>query len=239
MILFCFYALYLTRLQPIPAFFLLIAINGGLLYDYFSKVTPLAIFGVSTAWGILPIISYYSTTSTFSPTIMWVTIYSWVQVFVQISVLGFIKDIEAPRENNLMRKFGCRVEGDRRAPTTLRFICSAKAFAYATVLKSFHMFLLIIVLAVSNSSPLAWFLSFLFFLVSWVPYKRLMSSKWQRDKVLGRCVLNEAFAFFAVMPAIQGVIDWGPVFLMLVYPPVWVFVWMRLQWKEWRLGPKV
>jgi len=32
--------------------------------------------------------------------------------------------------------------------------------------------------------------------------------KWERDKVLGRCVLNEAFAFFAVMPAIQGVIGW-------------------------------
>jgi len=232
MIVFCFYALYLTKLQPIPTFFLLTAINGGLLYDYYSKVTPLAVFGVSTAWGILPIISYYSTTSSFSPVIMWVTIYSWVQVFVQISVLGFIKDIEAPRENNLMRKLGCHVIGDQ-------LICPLRAFLYAWELKAFHMFLLIVVLLVSNSSPWAWFLSFVFFLASWIPYKRLMNPKWERDKVLGRCVLNEAFAFFAVMPAIQGVIGWWPVLLMLAYPPVWVFVWMRLQWKEWRLGPKV
>jgi len=232
MILFCFYALYLTRLQPIPTFFLFLAIIGGLLYDYFSKVTPLAVPGVSTAWGILPIISYSSTTSSFSPVIIWVTIYSWIQVFVQISVLGFIKDMEAPRENNLMRKLGCRVEGDK-------FVCSVWAFSYAAILKTFHYLLLIMVLAVSNSSPLAWFLSFLLYWVSWVPYKRLMSPKWQRDKVLGRCVLNEAFAFFAVMPAIQDVIGWGSVLLMLVYPPIWVFVWMRLQWGEWRLGPKV
>jgi len=232
MILFCFYALYLTRLQPVPTFFLILAISGGLLYDYFNKVTPLAVLGVSTAWGILPIISYYSTTSSFSPVIMWVTIYSWVQVFVQISVLGFIKDIEAPRENNLMRKLGCRVEGDR-------FIYSSMAFSYAVIMKGFHMFLLIPIWLTSNSSELACLLSLLFFLTSCAPYWKLMSPKWERDKVLGRCVLNEAFAFFAVMPAIQGVIGRGPVFLMLVYPPIWVFVWMRLQWKGWRLGPKV
>jgi len=232
MILFCFFTLYLTKLQPVPTFFLLFAISGGLLYDYFNKVTPLAVLGVATAWGILPIISYYSTTSGFSPIIMWVTIYSWVQVFVQISVLGWIKDIEAPRENNLMRKFGCRVEGDR-------FICSFVAFSFATFLKTFHMLLLLVVLLISNSSPLAGLLSLLFYTVSWIPYRRLMSPKWERDKVLGRCVLNEAFAFFAVMPAVQGVIGWGPVFLMLVYPPIWVFGWMRLQWREWRLGPKV
>jgi len=232
MILFCFFTLYLTKLQPTPTFFLFLAISGGLLYDYFNKVTPLAVLGVATAWGILPIISYYSTTSSFSPVIMWVTIYSWVQVFIQISVLGWIKDIEAPRENNLMRKLGCRVEGDQ-------FICSSVALSYAIVLKAFHMFLLIMVLGVSNSSPLAWFMSFLFYWISWIPYRWLMNPKWERDKVLGRCVLNEAFAFFAVMPAIQGVIGWGPVFLMIVYPPIWVFVWMRLQWKEWRLGPKV
>jgi hypothetical protein len=232
MILFCFYALYLTRLQPVPTFFLFIAISGGLLYDYFSKVTPLAVPGVATAWGILPIISYSSTTSSFGPVITWVTIYSWVQVFVQISVLGFIKDMEAPKENNLMRKLGCRVDGDK-------FFCSLKAFSYATLLKGFHMFLLIPVLLSANSSHLAWVLSVAFFLISYFPYQKLMSLEWERDKVLGRCVLNEAFAFFAVMPAIQGVIGWENVILLLVYPPVWVFTWMRLQWGSWRLGPKV
>jgi len=236
MIIFCFYALYLTGLKPIPTFILFLAISGGLFYDCFSKRTPLAVPGVSTAWGILPLISYYSTTSNFSPVIMWVTLYSWVQVFVQISVLGFIKDIEAPRENNLMRKLGCRVwlsiEGDK-------FICSVQAFLYATLLKGFHMFLLIPILLSSNSSRLAWLLSMLFFMVSYFPYKKLMSPKWERDNVLGRCVLNEAFAFFAVMPAIQGVIGWEAVILLLVYPPIWVFTWMRLQWGSWRLGPKV
>jgi len=232
MILFCFFALYLTKLQPIPTFFLVLAISSGLLYDYFNKVTPLAVLGVTVAWGILPTISYYSTTSSFSLVLIYVTIYSLVQVFIQISVLGFIKDIEAPRENNLMRKLGCRVNRDR-----LR--CSSTASAYANGLKWFHMALLILVLLVSASSPLAWFLSVLFYLISWLPYKNLMSSKWQRDKVLGRCVLNEAFCFLASIAAIQGVVGWETTLFMLLYPPLWVFVWMRLQWGTWRVGPKV
>lgn len=232
MIIFCFFAAYLTKLQPLPTFFLILAISGGFLYDYFGKVTPLAVLGVSFAWGILPAISYYSTTSSFSPVLLWITVYSWFQVFVQISVLGFIKDIEAPRENNLMRKLGCKVEGDQ-------FVCSQIAGSYAFGVKSFHMVLLLLVLVVSNSSMLAWVLSFLFYFVSWVPYKKLMNLKWERGKVLGRCVLNEAFCFLASIAAIQGVIGWTSTIFMLVYPPIWVFVWMRLQWGEWRLGPKV
>jgi len=232
MVIFCFFVAYLTRLQPLPIFFIVIAISGGLLYDYFNKVTPFAILGISTAWGILPLISYYSTTSNFSQVIMWITIYSWFQVFVQILVLGFIKDIEAPRENNLMRKLGCRVENGQ-------FICSRTAGSCATTLKAFHMILLMDVLVVANSSPFAWLLSFLFYVISWVPYMKLMNLKWEREKVLGRCVLNEAFCFLASIAAMQGVIGWEATLFMLVYPPIWVFGWMRLQWGQWRLGPKV
>jgi len=232
MILFCFYSLYLTGLQVIPTLLLLVAIGGGFIYDYYSKITPVAILGVSTAWGILPLISYFSTTYQISPVVTWITVYSWFQVFVQISVLGFVKDIEAPRENNLMRKLGCRVENGQ-------FICSHAAGSYAFGLKSFHMVLLILLLLVSNSHPSAWVLSFLFYSVSWIPYKKLMNLKWEREKVLGRCVLNEAFCFLTSIAAIQGVVGWETMLFMLLYPPIWVFVWMRLQWGTWRVGPKV
>jgi len=242
MIVFCFYTLSLTRLQVVPTLLLLVAIGSGLIYDYYSKVTPIAIIGVSTAWGILPLISYYSTTSSFSLVIIYLTIYSWVQVFIQISVLGFIKDIEAPRENNLMRKLGCRITTGSPGLSwylVSRLRCSSTAKAYANGLKYFHMALLVLVLLISSSSALAWGLSLLLYLISWIPYKRLMSPIWQRDKVLGRCVLNEAFCFLASIAAIQGVIGWEATLFMLIYPPIWVFVWMRLQWGTWRVGPKV
>jgi len=232
MILFCFFAAYLTRLQPIPTFFLILAITSGLLYDNFAKVTPIAILGVATGWGILPLISYFSTTSQFSPVILFLVAYSWVQVFIQISVLGSLKDLEAPRENNLLRKLGCHVEGAR-----LTF--SSKARDYAVLLKVFHFFLLFLVLMVSQSSQLAFVLSVIFYTASWMMYLSTMEPEWQRDKVLGRIVLNEAFCFLAVMPAIQGVIGWEAVAVLLIYPPIWVFTWMRLQWRGWRLGPKV
>jgi 4-hydroxybenzoate polyprenyltransferase len=235
MILFCFYAAYLTKLQPIPTFLFIIAIISGLLYDYYSKVTSITIFGVSTAWGILPLISYYSTTSVFSPVIFALTLYSWVQVYVQIAVLGFIKDMQAPRQNNLMRKLGCRLEGNE-------LICSKRAHAFAITLKTFHSVLLFPVLILagltSPSAPAAW-LSLILLGLSYKPYLGLLNRKWERDKVLGRCVLNEALCFLASIAAIQGVIGWETTLFMLVYPPIWVFVWMRLQWGTWRVGPKV
>lgn len=234
MILFCFYSLYLTNLQVVPTLLLLLAIGGGLDYDYYSKIKPaFALPGISIAWGILPLISYFSTTSQFSPVVMWLTFYSCVQVFVQISVLGFVKDMEAPRENNWMRTLGCRVEGGDQ------FICSRKAFIFATLVKGFHTLLLFPILLISNSSLLTWAFSIGFYTVSYVPYKKLLNPKWEREKVLARCVLNEAFCFLASISAIQGVIGWETTFFMLLYPPIWVFVWMRLQWGNWRIGPKV
>jgi len=232
MILFCFFAAYLTRLQPIPTFLLILAITSGLLYDNFAKITPIAVLGVATGWGILPLISYFSTTVQVSPVILFLVAYSWVQVFIQISVLGSLKDLEAPRENNLLRKLGCRVEGDH-----LTF--SSKARNYAVYTKVFHCCLLYLVLGVSQSSQLAWILSTILCAASWMAYLSTMKPDWQRDKVLGRIVLNEAFCFLAVMPAVQGVIGWEAVAVLLIYPPIWVFTWMRLQWRGWRLGPKV
>jgi len=232
LILLAFYATLLTKLQPIAAFFVILAITSGLLYDCYSKVTPLAVVGVANAWGLLPLISYYSVTSNFSPVLMFLVVYAWVQVFIQISVLGFLKDLEAPRENNFLRVLGSYVVGDA-------LVFSSSATLYMMVTKLIHMFLLIPVLVTSGSSWSAVILSVVLYSLSWVMYAETINRKWERDKVLGRIVLNEAFSFLAAMPAIQGVIGWGPVFLMLIYPPIWVFIWMRLQWKKWRLGPKV
>jgi len=235
MILFCFYASYLTMLQPIPTFFLILAISGGLLYDYYSKVTPLAVPGVATAWGILPIISYYSTTSNFSPVIIYLVAYTWMQVFIQISVLGFLKDLEAPRENNFLRILGSHVDSGVLS-------MSFGAILYMIVTKVVHMFLLIPVLVSSASTVPAAILSGGLYSLSWVIYAKTINPinlRWDRGKVLGRIVLHEALCFLAAMPAIQGVVGWNAVFLLLIYPPIWVFVWMRLQWGSWRLGPKV
>lgn len=223
--------MFLTKLHFLPVILLVISVLSGMGYNYLSKKSLIAPILISICFGILPGISYFSYTEQLSPLILIVIGYAFFQILFQISVEGYIKDIQHDPVN-LYRKFGCKIERDRYYGTSI-----SKIFAMTIKLPMLLFGLLICIMC---STPLWGIIMFLVMVIlalysSWYLVR---DKKWERGRVVRFCAITEIITYFGLVFCLAGIFGIYGVLFLLVFPLAWFIFWNKIFWNTW-IAPAV
>jgi len=209
----------------------IITVFAGIGYNYLSKITLISPILISICFGFLPGVSYFAYSDNVNTGILLVLGYAFFQILFQISVEGYIKDIEHDPVN-LYRKFGCKVENGEYKGTLI-----SKLYGYAIKMPMvifgswiglyYHTSIYAIVIAI---------LIFLCVLCC-VDYL-VMNKKWKRDNILRACAITEILTYFGLVFVGEGVWGWEGVLFLVGFPIAWFIIWNKIYWNTW-IRPQV
>jgi len=225
---------YLTQVNFIALLFLLICTLSGFHYNYYCKKTLFAPISISICFGLLIGISYFSTTSTIDYSLILLCIcYGFAQIWVQISVLGYAKDIESDKIN-LFRYWGSKLDEDK-------LIISNKVKIYGWLSKLPMPIFGFLIWNEANGSLPSLLLFTMVVVSTFCLYKYILSShKWSHKKTLTHCGGVEISTYFGLLIVLENVLGWIVIGIMIILPLLWYIGWIRVFWGRGRgIAPRV
>ena len=202
---------------------LIISVLSGVGYNYLCKKHLISPLLISICFGLLPGISFFSYISNATIGIILIIMYAFFQILFQISVEGYIKDIEHDPVN-LYRRFGCYVKNNKYVATL-----SSQIYGYTIKLPMLLLGLLIIMY---YSAPVWGIVSFLilFLLTMYSVHYLLKNKDWNRNRVVKMCAITEIITYFALIFACAGVYGMVGVIFLVVFPLSWFMFWNKVFW---------
>lgn len=235
MVFLMLFGAFLTGLRPVSTFFLVVVVVSGFLYNYMSKVSVLAPIPIALCFGLLAGVPYFSISDEVSPLILATLGFGLAQIWTQIAVLGYYKDMESDKVS-LLKILGAKLVGERLK----LYVASRKSVGFSWVSKLPMVALGLAVWFLADSDVASLAVLVLFTTSTLMVFHNIVKTKvWNHDEALRNCALCEILTYWSVVVALQGVLSWFGVLVMTVAPLAWFLLWNRLYWKTWRIGPKV
>ena len=200
------------------------AILLGVLYNAVSKRTTLSPLLITASFTSLFLFPYLTRAAGRKDLALLVALFMVLLMLFQIGYEGYLKDIEADKLN-LLRRLGSRVVDGVFKPTKGSIILGLP-------LRLLLCFVAILILVQARTEePLAILLTlFLITVLLYLSALVMSAQSWRRDVVVARCALNEVFAYFTLVAALQGLLGWLGVSLFIFLPMLWFIVWNRILW---------
>lgn len=232
-----FFGLYLSHPiseHPTAFAFLMLAIVSGLLYNRTCKKSLLAPIHITIAFTALPLFSYFTVASTFSMPMVLVGAYTILLMLFQIAFEGYLKDIESDPVN-LLRRLGAYTYDMGKSLYLGEQIYFWLTMKTATVLIGYK-----IVVTVQSDliAELTFYIlsTFVFILLTLLAF--YPDGTFDNKLVTKNAARMEIVTYFALIVALQGLLGWIIVAILMLYPILWFLGLNKLTWKTW-LRPKV
>jgi len=224
----------MTRLKPIALLLLFVCMTAGFTYNWICKKSLWAPVPITICFGLLIGVPFFTYRDTASPLILAALGYGCAQIWAQIAVLGYAKDIGSDRVN-LLRELGLELVGNKlvyRSKRPMLFALMSKAPWMAA-------FLVAVLLFAENPPWVGVVVGGLWAGACLSLAQTILPGPWKRGGVLRYCALCEIFTYFAFVVALYGVLGTIGVLVMVSLPLAWYLIWVRVYWGTWRVGPKV
>jgi len=227
------YLAWLSRGQVAVLILFAMASLLGCLYNVFNKKRPVfASFSFLVSYFLLTLLSFVSHLNRVSWVMGLVAGYCALNGFIQVAVLGAVKDIEADTERNILGDLGCKVvEG--------RLIFGSRVWAYAVSVKATEGAALLGLIISAKTTVFPLLLSTTFFVLSAVFYAMHFSKDFNHNRILKFHPLHDACVYVSLLLALEAIIGVTTIIVITLFSLIWLFVWMRIGFGEWRLGPKI
>lgn len=219
----------LTDGKLLPTFFLVICVVTGWLYNWTCKRSLVAPAFISISFGFLLLISYLTYADGFTPLVVVVTAYAISQMFFQIAVEGYLKDIEHDPVN-LLRELGVRIRRGR-----LRMSIGGIVFSFSSKMATYLS-------GICLTVYIGGFFSLMVFILGMTVqnsiFFKLAQPAWDRKKVVRNCALMEIVTYFTLIWILFPVVGLWESIVMTLYPMAWFVVWNKMYWGT-SIRPKV
>jgi len=227
------YLAWLSKGQATVMILFAIASLLGCLYNIFNKKRPtFSSFSFLASCFLFTLLSFMSKSNRLSWVMGLVAGYCALNGFIQVAVLGAVKDIEADAERNVLADLGCRVVEER-------LIFGFRVWTYVVSAKALEGVVLLGLIISAKPTVFPLFLSTMLFALSAVFYAMHFSKDFNHDRILRLHSLHDACVYVSLLLALEATIGVTAIAVITLFSLVWLFVWMRIGFGEWVLGPKI
>ena len=217
----------------IPLIFLFMSMSTGMLYNRLCKKSLTAPLFIAIAFTSVPLFTYFCRAQELNLPIILVSIYTIFLMLFQIAFEGYLKDLESDPVN-LLRAWGAKIVIDESPKLNI----GRQAYFWGT-LKIVNMMIGLILLLLIDTSAYAEVLFFFMWMGTLIVFYKLVDIKYDNKKVTSNAARMEILTYFALILALQGILDWTITITLVIYPIVWFVVFNRLTWGSRFLNPKV
>jgi len=206
--------------------FILIYVQAGHAYnDGLNKANEFNFIPLTICYTALAVASYFLGGGTVNWVFWLITLYIVTQMVFQIGFEGELKEIEHPTEPNLLKRLGARFEGNY-----LRI--GLKNDLVWTLVKAIHYGTGAYIGYGLSGLSLSYAIGFFLLVAAVFNYLSLTEfRKWDRDKELTKCAIQEILTIFALPVFLSPLIGYLPVLILLVYAITWFVLFNRWVWR--------
>lgn len=222
----------LTKVSALAMWLLIFCVAMGVVYNLASKVYLWAPVPITLTFGPLPAVSYFATGGTNIIIISLVVAYFICQIWWQIAISGYLKELEVEEQPNLLRSWGARIFRGK-------LHMEGKALLLTKVSAAFK--LLFFVLLLNRNIRLSSWIGGGFLVLAIAASINEVDTYWvwNRTEALKFMAVVEITTFFALVavlaPQIGGLII---SFVLMVYFMVWYMAFNKYYWGT-LITPKV
>lgn len=225
-IIIALYGLWLS--QSVWWFILLGSIGAAYLYNKYSKRTLTATIWICLAFS--PLYVFAHLTSGGEPNgLMWgIFVYGLFQLGFQIAYSGYLKDMEAPGQKNLLMRLGSKVKDGIFWPSKGTYLLSyglraGTIIAFLIIQQGYWELIIGVMLLLAGQN-----------FASRMTHKH----EWNRKLDLKRMTAVEVFTYFGLLVALISNIGIDSVLFLIIFPFVWFVIWNKIIWNT-LFAPKV
>lgn len=227
---------FITQIKPIPYGILVAAVGFGLLYNRRSKKSVISPLWITLSFAPLMLIPYFTLGGNQDILILLAFLYGAFQMLFQISVEGYLKDIDVDRRNLLLVLGG---KFKQMSSTRGFFTTSNRVLIFAYLLLLVKLYAGLAILS-HLEWPLLGIVGFLLCMIpaSWLSLGFAGSQTFNNRLIVRRAATIEILSYFGLVFALQPVLGLSGLLFMIVYPLIWFVAWNRIYWSTW-IAPRV
>jgi len=228
---------FLLRGSFIGLTILVTVIVCGWSYNLVCKKSLTAPIWISICFGFLVLLPYSVNKGLyFDDTIIWlVTAYATAQIWYQIAVEGYLKDLEHDPVN-LLSLLGARIYvlafGMTVNRKTVTWKCKNLSLAdgawYFAGISKIPMVVLGGALVVVTSSNMSFVILVIGVMAVIYGHRVLLDYRWNHNNVLRWCAIVEIVTYLTLLWLLYGLLDIWQCLFLTFYPLIWFASWNRL-----------
>ncbi|MCK5614843.1 UbiA prenyltransferase family protein [Candidatus Pacearchaeota archaeon] len=205
---------------------------NGIIYNAYSKDCLLAPIPISLCFGLPVLVSYLASGGQPTLLISLVTLYITGQIIFQISVEGYMKELETD-QLNLMKVLGVEIKDGQLIESWL-------ATGFAILIKVPFLLLIVPIMLISSTGVIFGSFALVLVLLAMVWTFALVSTReWDHSKTVKTCAVTEIATFYALLAAVAGVINVTVSLFLMGYLLAWYVFWNRYYWPGQTITPQV
>lgn len=218
--------------KPLAMTALLIFVIGGNAYNKgLSKTSIFAFFPISVCFTSLMFFSYFLIAEKLFMIIILVGLYIFYLEWYEQGVEGYIKEINAEKETNMLRFLGAKCDSV--------FNLGLKASIYSWTIKFTGIFLLWLIVSFYNLNLISIIVATVFsFLMFYFAFELTKLQKWDRNKALRNMAIEEIVSIFALLLILIPLIDVIQTIFLVVFSFTYFILLNYINWGSF-FAPKV
>lgn len=232
------YGIMLVHTSLVPVMFVSIGFFTGVAYNFTNKRSKAGPVLISFSFSMLiPFVMLSGGHHNYIITGLY-TAFAFMTMMYQISISGYIKDVETP-QYNMMQKMGMRLIGGQ-----IMFSDANRTYAMGLRIVTFFMGMAIVLFArphfITEATMFGYVL--LYVMIQVVVFdlssRMLRNQRWMRDRFLKSMSMIEILNYFSIailFGLLYGIL-W--VLFLLIFPIVWYVLFNRIMFGT-RLFPRV
>ena len=205
---------------PESTLYLLIAATSGLIYNRFNKKHLWKVIPISVCFSLIPVITAPVGPKP-TPLTGWIWLYIFLMILFQIGTSGELKEIERPRERNILRVLGTHV-------THGELHVSVRGELYTITIKTLGLGVGLIIALHTGASIIV--SGILFSLTLLQTMLMLTPGPWDREKKLKEMSRIEILTYLYLLSTLHPTIGTTETIILAAAPIAWFTAFNRILW---------